>query len=159
MKENLNMIREASLEGLSAAQVKAFDLAESARERMSYVFLAMILAVNALVFAPQALAAGCDQNDAGKSLVDFIEKLTNFVVFIGGALAILIIVVGAAMIIVATSSDKKKKGMDYIKNAIIGLLVLGGVFLLKFIVVALVNGAAGNKSNDCLESGTGGVGG
>lgn len=76
---------------------------------------------------PDALG-GCPE--IGNSIINYLIRLYSFAVGIAGILALGMIVVGAIMISASGAVDKKREGMDMIKSAIWGIVLLLGSYLI-----------------------------
>lgn len=163
MNENLNLMRQAGREGVTEAMALTTRVALHISSLNQKVKMLLIMASAGLILAMNstfAYAAACDNKGAGKALADLIGRAADFLIYVGGAAALLMFAVGALLIIMAHDSSRKRKGMDILKNAIIGLLVLGGGFFIKVVVVKFIDGVAGNNSNTgCMPSGGPGGGG
>lgn len=157
-KNPLTLLQEASLEAGVAVQVKAFELVESRRKRTLGAVGATLLGV--LILASPALAQGClrgGQQRAADTLARFIDGAAKFMIYIGGAAALLMFAVGGVMWIIASSHGDVQRAKNFIKNAIIGLVVLVAGLLINTVVVNLVEGISGNhNSAECLDRPRGG---
>ena len=83
-------------------------------------------------------------------------KIPRKVWFIGGAAALLMFAVGGFMWIVASSPTEVQRAKGFIKNAIIGLIILVAGLLINTVVVNLVEGiSTGHNDADCVRQGSG----
>jgi len=99
----------------------------------------------------QCLGGSADQ---GNVLAKIITQAARFLMFLGLALMILMFAYAGFLIITAgAKKENQKKGMDAVKNAIIG----GAIMLLGFVTQKLlgnfISGAAGSENVDveCLD--------
>lgn len=166
MKENMQLMRQAGREGvqtaaglpyLAAARVSALS------ERMKVALIVALASFGVFAYSGGIAWAAkqCGGQGAASRLSDFIGQAALFLIAIGGASSLLMFAVGAIFIIFSTSSEKKKKGMDILKNAVIGLVVLGVGIFIKFVVLAFIQGATGNENSvgKCIEYGDKQIGG
>lgn len=129
-----------------------------ASARSSKAGLAGTGAAAALLVAPGMAAAQAGCNAGGSStdgLTTLIQQAANFLIIVGGALAVLMLAVGGFMIMgLGGTSKHSRKGMTIVKNALIGLAIMvAGVFLREVIVKFIAGGTgAGNNSADCLKN-------
>lgn len=156
-KNPLTFLQEASLEAGAAVQVKAFELVESRRKRTAGG-LGLVLA-GVLIAASPAVAQGClrgSQKSAADTISKFFDGAAKFMMVIGGAAALLMFAVGGFMWIVASSPTEVQRAKGFIKNAIIGLIVLVAGLLINTVVVNLVEGiSTGHNDADCVRQGSG----
>jgi len=105
------------------------------------------------IFSALAVAANtCGSAAAGTSpIITLFAQLTWYVIAIGGVGAVLVGVVGALFIMFsAGNSERATKGMTIVKNALIGLAIMGGIFLLRTAVTSFVGGTSAATGNpDC----------
>ena len=124
-------------------------LSMSLRKRIGTVLGLSLFAT--IVAAPGAVAADCGAAASGTSpIITLFAQLTWYVIAIGGVGAVLVGVVGALFIMFsAGNSERATKGMTIVKNALIGLAIMGGIFLLRTAVTSFVGGtyaATGNPN-------------
>ncbi len=151
MRKHIDTIRDAALEGVVSVQASAMSGASVARRHPSGVLAGAVL--GSLGLTSTAYAAGGCGNGAADALVDFIDGAAKFLLYVGGALALLAMAAGAVMVVSGTGSWPSK-GFKVLKNAAIGLGILVGIQLISFIVVEFVGGAGGNKVDaNCVTGG------
>jgi hypothetical protein len=116
-----------------------------------------------LTVASTALAAGSGcSSSAATSIETFFSDLSLFAMGIGGGGALLMVALGSTMIIFGHTPKRASQGMDWIKNAAKGLVLLAAGLFLKFIVLDLIVGAAGSNGPSssaitCLKTGGGNI--
>ena len=166
MKDNIKLMRQAGREGVQTAAVLPYLAAarvSALSERMKVLLVAALATFGVFAYSGGVAWAAkkCGGAGAADRLSDFIGQAALFLIAIGGASALLMFAVGALFIIFSTSSEKKKKGMDILKNAVIGLVVLGVGIFVKYVVLAFIKGATGNNNSvgNCIEYGNKQIGG
>ena len=125
----------------------------SAKARISLVAGLGIFGAVAVTAAP-ALAVDCGEaGGAGTSgIVTLFKDATFFLVTIGGIGAILMGVFGALIIMFSGgNTERARKGMTIVKNCIIALAIMGGIYLIRYAVVTFMGGAndAASKGAEC----------
>ena len=163
MHENLNLMRQAGREGVAEAMALTTRVAYRITSLNQKVKTLMIIAAAGLVLSfnsALAFAAGACGNEAASKLSGFINQAATFLIVIGGAAALLMFAVGALMIIFAHNSSRKSKGMDILKNSVIGLIVLGAGAFFRFVVVKFIDGlTTGKNQTNCIPTDNGAAGG
>lgn len=145
MKSNLTLVKDATVEGVVRVQMRMSRHLASKKARIGA--LAMVVLAETLVPAT-ALAANCSTGGAADKLVKFIKQAAQFMIYLGGAAALLMFSVGAVFIIAGGNPQRVNKGMKMIHNAVIGLVILvAGVFIAT-IIDLFVNSATGGQTND-----------
>ncbi len=136
--------------------------ASSARARRALALvLAPFAALSLVPASAQAAASGCTSS-AATSIEAFFSDLSLFAIGIGGGGALLMVALGSVLIIFGHTPKRASQGMDWIKNAAKGLVLLAAGLFLKFIVLDLVIGAAGTNGPSssaiaCLKTGGGNI--
>lgn len=156
MKENKNLIRQAASEAMCSAQMGSERLVAAVSElpqRAKTFLLAGLVMGTLAIESSAAFAAGKGGSEAANVLVMIMQRLAEFFMVLGGGLALLFFALGAIRIITAVDGDQKKKGMENIKNAIIGLVVLVGAFFIRFVVVNLIGSAVDASGQDSGDVG------
>jgi hypothetical protein len=159
MREDLKLMRQAGLEGVSEAVALSQSFAVRIASLNDRLKALIVLASAGTLLALSSTAAyACGGSKAADRLSEFIETAAEFLIAIGGAAALLMFAVGAIMIIFAHNSSRKAKGMDVLKNAVIGLIILGAGLFAKYVIVEFIKGLTGGKNSaECLgKNGAGG---
>lgn len=131
--------------------------------------LASVGAVGALLLAPVLAVAdpakdncaltqkgaggkGANSGTATTSLTGLIETAANFLIIVGGALAILMFAIGGFMIMGLGGTKNAKKGFTVVKNALIGLAIMvSGIFIREVILQFIAGGTGGNNKANCVD--------
>lgn len=126
--------------------------------------LASAGAIGAMLFAPVLAVAdptkadcavGSTKNSgtgATSSLTSLIETAANFLIIIGGALAILMFAIGGFMIMGLGGTKNAKKGFTVVKNALIGLAIMvSGIFIRTVILNFIDGGTGGTNKAKCVQ--------
>jgi hypothetical protein len=157
LKENMSLLRQAGREGVQESAAlgvtAATRVASLSREAKAAVTLTLFAAIFFLGSSNLALAAAnnCGGRPAQR-ITTFISNAATFMIAIGGVGALLMFAVGAAMIIFAVQPQYKSQGMGYIKNAIIGLVILVSGLFIKEVLLQFVEGATGGTADeDCAK--------
>ncbi|WP_217924687.1 pilin [Miltoncostaea oceani] len=119
------------------------------------LLLAPALAAAQAPAAPGGATGGCSAGGASTDgLTKLIQQGANFLIIIGGAFAVLMFAIGGFMIMGLGGTRKSKKGMDIVKNALIGLAIMVAGLFVREVLVKFIAGAtgAGKNSADCLNN-------
>lgn len=95
---------------------------------------------------------GANSGTATGSLTGLIETAANFLIIVGGALAILMFAIGGFMIMGLGGTKNAKKGFTVVKNALIGLAIMvSGIFIREVILQFIAGGTGGNNKANCVK--------
>jgi hypothetical protein len=167
MLKPIAVLNDRALRLAIALQTKvvtaADDMAVTGRYKRNALFAGVLTGSflsNALMAAASTTCGNSAGATATSNIVSFIGDLALFAIAIGGAGALLMFAVGAVLVIFGGNPSRVRHGMDIIKHAVIGLVVLGAGAFIKFIVIDLVLGAASQSGQtqtsvqSCLSSGS-----
>ena len=122
----------------------------SAKTRISLVAGLSIFGAAAVTTAPAL--ADCATGAGTSGIISLFKQATFFLVTIGGIGAILMGVFGALVIMFSGgNTERARKGMTIVKNCIIALAIMGGIYLIRYAVVTFMGGAndAASKGAEC----------
>lgn len=134
MKERLSLIKSAMVLGSAEAQ---YCIPRRTRLLINLAAVLWATAYSATYTYAATTGTGCD-NAGSSNIQTLLERAAQFLIAIGGALALVMFVVGALFIM---SGHKVEKGYKFIKNTVIGLFLLAGGVFIKVVVANLVIGA------------------
>lgn len=134
----IEMFRTALIEGavgalLMPSQLKAAATGTPARRALAP---SAVLA-GALLQSGSAYAASTCQDQGAGTLADWCNTVSLMLLVIGGAMFLLMVAIGALFIIFGGSSDRAVKGMEIVRQSVVGLAVLAGGGLLQAVVLAI----------------------
>jgi hypothetical protein len=84
---------------------------------------------------------------AGSTLKSFVDPITDFLIVLAGAGFVIMLMLGALAIMFGHTAGHKTKGINYLKNAVIGFIVVLGAFAIKEVVTLVVGSAASSAGN------------
>jgi hypothetical protein len=92
--------------------------------------------------------------NVGTQIQSFVNPITDFLIIIAGAGFVIMVLAGGLFIMFGHTSGHKNRGVGYLKNAVIGLIIVIGAFAIRSILTLLVGGAAtsAGNSNPCQSS-------
>ena len=91
--------------------------------------------------ATQIGVAGADQGWTGnEGFLDFIQSAVNWILALLGLITIIILIYGGFQMVTAAWDDNKyKKGFTIVKQAVIGLILIGVSALIVNLIFSFVN--------------------
>ncbi len=106
-----------------------------------------VLGAPSLALADCGVAPGATTSASG--LVTLINQAASFLMYIGVAIAVFMIAYGGFRVLSAAKSSWAREGMGYVKNAVIGLVIMLSGLFIKGIVVTFLTGGTAGASSDC----------
>lgn len=146
--------KQAIAQAFHEAEAEAVAGVYSIADRINVRIVTICFALLMLISPALSMAAADDLDCVGKGakgLINIIDMIVGMILGVGGALAIFIIVIGGCRIIFAgDNGNHVRKGMDMVKNACIGIIILASGTLIQAIVISFVTGATKKQySNYC----------
>jgi hypothetical protein len=101
-----------------------------------------------------AAAATCGDQGATNPIVNLFKSATMLVITIAGIGSILMGVVGACLIMFSAGHEgRAKKGMLIVKNCVLALAIVGGIYLVRYVVTTFM--ASTNSAFQATDKGSG----